>query len=73
MSEPIDKNDTELDIEAVPQAVGVVVAHILLRYLDALAAVARESKDEDAITMIMDLQDEVKPQLRWYLRYGVWR
>lgn len=72
MSNEFDELDTDINhgagLDSCEQ-----IAHVLLRYLDALALVARESKDEDAIQMLLDLQDEVKPQLRWFLKYGTWR
>lgn len=74
MSNEFDEYDTDTDLELFDQLdTCEQLAKVLLRYLDALALVARESRDEEAIQMLTDLQDEVKPQLRWFLKYGTWR
>jgi len=74
MSNEFDEYDTETDLEPLEEVdTCEQLAKVLLRYLDALALVARESRDEEAIQMLTDLQDEVKPQLRWFIKYGHWR
>lgn len=48
------------------------VARILYAMLDSMTVLVRHHGDPDAVAIVEDLRDELKPTLDWAIRYGSW-
>lgn len=55
--------------QEVPEGIARIIARILLNALNAATVAARG--DEGAQAFVTELRDELKPDLDWIMRYGV--